>query len=151
MRVLRVCGLAVVLAYPAMGRSQSRAAAPALAADSAAVHTTVMRWWTAWATADTAAVDSLHADDYVEYSEGSRTFRHGRAAMREGARRYFARRDRFEWSLNDVRVQLAGDVAVVTYRYEQRRASGVSRGASTDVLRRMGGQWRYWAHHAVTH
>ncbi|MCU0633624.1 MAG: nuclear transport factor 2 family protein [Gemmatimonadaceae bacterium] len=139
-----------LLAAPATGLAQGRPTTAAHTTDSAAVHATVEAWWAAWATADTAAVDSLHTDDYAEFSEGSRRYRYGRTAMRDGALRYFARRDRFEWRLSDVRVQLADAVAVVTYQYEERRGSAISRGASTDVLRRVGGRWRYWAHHATT-
>jgi ketosteroid isomerase-like protein len=111
---------------------------------------TVDTWWTAMKDRDLAVLHDITMVDYIA-SGGPDVRSLGRDAFLEGAREFFNAGQIDEWTLSDVEIRTLGDVAIVSYLWQESGTFGEQHfrldGVATDVLALVNGAWRYQAHH----
>jgi len=106
--------------------------------------------WSAWSGKDMAALEALLAEDYVEFS-GSTARTVGKANVVKAAQQFFQNNSINAWTIRDVIVQRYGDTAICSYYWtdsvtiEDKDSSFA--GATTAVLVKRDGKWKYVHHH----
>jgi ketosteroid isomerase-like protein len=113
----------------------------------------IHRIFQAFVEQDTMAIRNLHTDDWVGFQNRSREIVKGIDGYMINARRYLANSQMLEYKLEDVDVQIYGDIGIVYYIGQWKSRSKQTglvlkfRVRSVDIYRKTGSAWNQAGSH----